>query len=211
VVELLGPPPYSAIRAEDKAQVGVAVGLAWTQAGGDILSIETSTMKGKGKLSLTGQLGNVMKESAEAGYTYLRANAAALRIPADFYRNTDLHVHVPEGAIPKDGPSAGVTMIVSMLSALTNRAPSPALAMTGEITLRGRVLAVGGIKEKVIAAHRAGIRHILMPKENEKDFPDIPAEVRKDIKFTLVEYVSEVVKIAFAEHDGAAAGADVKE
>jgi ATP-dependent Lon protease len=211
VVELLGPPPYSAIRAEDKAQVGVAVGLAWTQAGGDILSIETSTMKGKGKLSLTGQLGNVMKESAEAGYTYLRANAAVLRIPADFYRNTDLHVHVPEGAIPKDGPSAGVTMIVSMLSALTNRAPRPALAMTGEITLRGRVLAVGGIKEKVIAAHRAGIRHILMPKENEKDFPDIPAEVRKDIKFTLVEYVSEVVKIAFAEPDGAAASADVKE
>ncbi len=197
VIDLLGPPPYSALRAEVQPQAGVAIGMAWTQAGGDILTIETSIMKGKGKVTLTGQLGDVMKESASAGYTYLRANAAELGIPADFYKNTDIHVHVPEGAIPKDGPSAGVALVTSMLSALTNTAPKGALSMTGEITLRGRVLPVGGIKEKVLAAHRAGIRQIILPKENEKDFPDIPEEVRKDIEFTLVESLAEVLAIAF--------------
>ncbi len=197
VVEMLGPPPYSALRAEVQPQVGVAIGMAWTQSGGDILNIETSTMRGKGKLTLTGQLGDVMKESGEAGYTYLRANAAALGIPADFHRNTDIHVHVPEGAIPKDGPSAGVALIVSMLSALRNKPPRAATAMTGEITLRGRVLPVGGVKEKVLAAHRAGIRHILLPQENEKDFPDIPKEVRDDIEFSLVRDLNEVVALTF--------------
>lgn len=197
VMDMLGPPPYSSLRAEVQSQIGVAIGMAWTQSGGDILTIETSIMKGKGKLTLTGQLGNVMKESAEAGYTYLRANAKELGIPLDFYKSTDVHVHVPEGAIPKDGPSAGVSLVTSMLSALSGRAPKAALSMTGEITLRGRVLPVGGIKEKVLAAHRAGIRHIILPKENEKDFPDIPEEVRKDITFTLVEEVSEVLAIAF--------------
>ncbi len=200
VIDLLGPPPYSALRAEVQPQVGVAIGMAWTQAGGDILTIETSIMKGKGKVTLTGQLGDVMKESASAGYTYLRANAAELGIPADFYKNTDIHVHVPEGAIPKDGPSAGVSLVTSMLSALTNKAPKGALSMTGEITLRGRVLPVGGIKEKVLAAHRAGIRQIILPKENEKDFPDIPEEVRKDIEFTLVESLAEVLAIAFPKN-----------
>lgn len=197
VIAMLGPPEYSALRAEAIPQVGVAVGMAWTQSGGDILNIETSTMTGKGGLKLTGQLGEVMKESAEAGLTYLRANAKELGIRADFFKNTDLHVHVPEGAIPKDGPSAGVAMVVSMLSALRGKAPQAALAMTGEITLRGRVLPVGGVKEKVLAAHRAGIRHILLPKENEKDFPEIPEEVRNDIVFTLIEQLEEALATAF--------------
>ncbi len=195
--ELLGPPQYLAIRPEAQSETGVAVGMAWTQAGGDILRIETSTMHGKGNLILTGQLGDVMKESAAAAHTYLRAHAADLGVPKDFYKNLDLHVHVPEGAIPKDGPSAGVAMLVSMLSALTDTAPSPALSMTGEITLRGRVLPVGGIKEKVLAARRAGIRTIILPMENEKDFPDLPKEVLDEIRFVLVENIGEALKTAF--------------
>ncbi len=197
--DLLGPPPYSAIRAELQPQVGVAIGMAWTQSGGDVLTIETSTMKGKGKLTLTGQLGDVMKESGEAGLTYLRANAAALKLPADFHKNTDVHVHIPEGAIPKDGPSAGVALVISMFSALSGKRPKAALSMTGEITLRGRVLPVGGIKEKVLAAHRAGIRHVILPKENEKDLPDIPREIREEIQFSLVGNVAEVMRLTFED------------
>ncbi|MBI2424897.1 MAG: endopeptidase La [Candidatus Hydrogenedentes bacterium] len=196
-MDMLGPPPYSPIQAEVIPQVGVAIGMAWTQAGGDILTIETSTMKGKGLLKLTGQLGDVMKESAEAAYTYIRSNAALLKVPADFAKNMDLHVHVPEGAIPKDGPSAGVALFVSMLSALTGKAPRAALSMTGEITLRGRVLPVGGIKEKVLAAHRAGIRHVIMPKENAKDLIEVPEEIRNDISFTLAEMVDDALRIAY--------------
>ncbi len=197
VQELLGPPEYSDLRADENPQPGVAVGLAWTWAGGDILHIETSTMPGKGNLTLTGQLGDVMKESAQAAYTYLRAHAKALRIPVHFYRNVDMHIHIPEGAIPKDGPSAGVSLAVSIASALRNKAPSPAVAMTGEITLRGRVLEVGGIKEKVLAAHRAGIKKIIMPAENEKDLLEVPQEVKSDITFVFVKEVDEVVRTAF--------------
>jgi ATP-dependent Lon protease len=197
ITEMLGPPPYSVISAELQPQVGVACGLAWTQAGGDVLTIETSTMRGRGGLTLTGQLGDVMKESAQAAYTYLRANAQALGIPENFNKTTDLHIHVPEGAIPKDGPSAGTSLMISMLSALRGKAPAGKLAMTGEVTLRGRVLAVGGIKEKVLAAHRAGVKRVLLPKENEKDFPDIPAEVREAVDIRLVERVEEVIGFAF--------------
>jgi len=197
VLDLLGPPPFSGVRSEVEARVGVSIGMAWTSVGGDVLNIETSTMKGKGKLSLTGQLGDVMKESAEAAFTYLRANAVSLGVPADFHKEMDIHVHVPEGAVPKDGPSAGVAILVSMLSALTDRPPRSSLSMTGEVTLRGRVLAVGGIKEKVLAAHRAGIRNILLPKENEKDLPDIPEEVRNDIAFTLIADTGEALAAAF--------------
>jgi ATP-dependent Lon protease len=199
VQEMLGPPIYSELRAEAVALPGVATGMAWTQAGGDILTVETTCMPGKGRMSLTGRLGEVMKESAEAAFAYIRANASTLKVPADFFKKNDIHVHVPEGAIPKDGPSAGVALVVSMLSAMRNKAPADRLAMTGEITLRGRVLAVGGIKEKVIAAHRGGIRQILMPKENEKDFPDIPAEVRDDIRFVLLDTVGEALAIAFPD------------
>jgi ATP-dependent Lon protease len=197
VMELLGPPDYSAIRPETEARVGVAIGMAWTQSGGDVLTVETSTMPGKGKLALTGRLGDVMKESAEAAYTYLRAHAEALKLPADFHKEMDLHIHLPEGAIPKDGPSAGTALLVSMLSALTNRPPKAALSMTGEITLLGRVLPVGGIREKVLAAHRAGIRHILLPEENRKDLPEIPNEVREALKIQFVGEVSQVLKAAF--------------
>jgi len=196
---LLGPPPYSAIRSETEAHVGVAIGMAWTQAGGDVLTIETTTLRGKGKLALTGQLGAVMKESAEAAFTYLRANAHAFGLSDEVLKNTDLHVHLPEGAIPKDGPSAGTALLTSMLSALKGIAPKAGLSMTGEITLRGRVLPVGGIKEKVLAAHRAGIRFIILPKENEKDLPEIPEEVRSEIAFTLVEDVGPVLALAFGD------------
>ena len=197
VFTLLGPPIYSAIRSETVPREGVAVGMAWTQAGGDILLMETSVMKGKGKLSLTGRLGEVMKESAEAAYTYIRAHAKELKVPEDFYKNTDLHLHVPEGATPKDGPSAGVALIVSMVSALRKTPPRAPLAMTGEITLLGRVLPVGGIKEKVIAAHRAGLRTIILPRENEKDLPEIPQDIRKDLKFILVDEVVDALKPVF--------------
>jgi ATP-dependent Lon protease len=197
VHDLLGPPEYSDLRADETPTPGVAVGLAWTWAGGDILHIETSTMPGKGGLTLTGQLGEVMKESAQAAYTYLRAHAKALRIPANFYRNTDMHVHVPEGAIPKDGPSAGVSLAVSIASALRNKSPKPNVAMTGEITLRGRVLSVGGIKEKVLAAHRAGIKTIILPAENEKDLHEVPKEVTADVQFVFVKEVEDVLLAAF--------------
>tara|TARA_R110001592_G_scaffold186130_3_gene430403 strand:- start:189 stop:1445 length:1257 start_codon:yes stop_codon:yes gene_type:complete len=197
VMSLLGPPIYSGLRAVEQPQPGIAIGMAWTQVGGDILYIETSVMEGKGKLSLTGQLGDVMKESAEAAYTYIRANAKALKVPVDFYKNLDLHVHVAEGAVPKDGPSAGTALIVSILSALRDKAPAAALSMTGEITLLGRVLPVGGIKEKLLAAHRAGIKTIMLPSENEKDLSDIPEDVRSDLKIILVETVDDVLKVAF--------------
>ena len=198
VIALLGPPIYSAIRGETKGQVGVAVGMAWTESGGDILMVETSVTKGTGKLTLTGQLGDVMRESGEAAYTYIRAHAKELGAPLSFHKTKDVHVHVPEGAIPKDGPSAGVALIVSMLSALTGKKLIDSMSMTGEITLRGHVHGIGGLKEKVLAAHRAGVRHIVIPQENEKDFPDIPEEVRKDIKFTLVDDVQQVLDMAFA-------------
>jgi len=197
VLEMLGPPPYSALRSEAVPRVGVAIGLAWTQVGGDVLTIETAVLQGKGRLALTGQLGDVMKESGQTAFAYLKANAGDYGIDLEKLKETDLHIHVPEGAIPKDGPSAGTALTVSMLSAITGKAPREALAMTGETTLRGRVLPVGGIKEKVIAAHRAGIRNILLPKDNEKDFPDIPDEVRNDIAFTLVEDIGQVIEAAF--------------
>ena len=195
--KLLGPPKYIDQRADLTPEPGLAVGLAWTWAGGEILNIETTLMRGKGGLSLTGQLGEVMKESAQAAYTHLRANARALGISSQFHRTADLHIHVPEGAIPKDGPSAGIPIAVSMLSALRKEAPKAGIAMTGEITLRGRILAVGGVKEKILAAHRAGIRTVFLPKTNEKDLVDIPGEVQKAMEFVLVEHLNEVLPRAF--------------
>jgi ATP-dependent Lon protease len=197
VLDLLGPPTYSDIYAVDKAHVGVSIGLAWTVAGGDILSIETTLMRGKGNLMLTGQLGEVMQESAQAAYTYLRSEAKALKIRMEFWKNYDVHVHVPEGAIPKDGPSAGVAMVISMLSALKGKAPKPKIAMTGEMTLRGWVLDVGGVKEKVLAAHRAGVTTILLPKGVKKDLVEVPEEVKKDLKFTFIETVEQAIAAAF--------------
>jgi len=175
---------------------GVAMGLAWTPAGGELLFIEATAMKGKKGLTLTGQLGDVMKESATAALSFIRANAAVLGIDEDFFDKNDIHVHVPAGAIPKDGPSAGVTMLTALSSLLTHKTIRKDLAMTGEITLRGQVLPVGGIKEKVLAAHRAGIKTLILPKWNEKDLYEIPKKVQKDIKFHFVEKMMDVLKIA---------------
>jgi ATP-dependent Lon protease len=172
------------------------MGLAWTLAGGELLFIEATAMKGKKGLTLTGQLGDVMKESATAALSFIRTNAASLRIDEDFFENSDIHLHVPAGAIPKDGPSAGVTMLTALVSLLSQKTIRNDLAMTGEITLRGQVLPVGGIKEKVLAAHRAGIKTIVMPKWNEKDLEDIPINVQNEIDFHFVDKMMEVLKIA---------------
>lgn len=193
VPKLLGPIEYLDFEADKVPSPGVSIGLAWTSTGGDILQIETSTMRGKGDLVLTGQLGEVMRESAQAAYTYLRANAPALGISANFYRDKDFHLHVPEGGIPKDGPSAGIPIAVSMLSALRGETPYPATAATGEITLRGRVLPIGGVKEKLLAAHRAGMKKIVMPRENEKDLVDVPKEVRDALEIVFVEELQQAI------------------
>ncbi|MCX7831849.1 MAG: endopeptidase La [Actinobacteria bacterium] len=194
--EFLGPIKFRYGEAEGGEEVGIATGLAWTEAGGDILFIESTIMKGKGALILTGQLGEVMQESAKAAVSYLRANAEKLGLEPEFSDKYDIHIHVPEGAIPKDGPSAGVAIVSSLYSALSEKPVFKDIAMTGEITLRGRVLPVGGIKEKVLAAHRAGIKKVVMPKDNEKDLILVPEEVRKNLKFIFVEHIDEVFKEA---------------
>jgi ATP-dependent Lon protease len=199
ISELLGPEQYSDLRADAQPEVGLAIGLAWTWAGGDILNIETSIMKGKGEVILTGQLGEVMKESAQAAHTYIRAHSKELGVSERFYTSYDIHLHVPEGAIPKDGPSAGTALAVSMLSALRKQAPEPAIAMTGEITLRGRVLEIGAVKEKILAAKRAGIRTVLLPKDNEKDMADVPEEIRKGVDIQFVSGVGEVFEKSFGD------------
>jgi ATP-dependent Lon protease len=193
---ILGNPKFRYGLAEETDQVGVATGLAWTSVGGDILSIEVQVLPGKGKLTLTGKLGDVMKESAQAAFSYIRSKAESLNIDSDFHEKKDIHIHVPEGAIPKDGPSAGITMATALVSALSGRAVSKTVGMTGEVTLRGRVLPIGGLKEKSLAAHRAGIRTIIIPKDNEKDIDDIPESVRQDLQFKPVEHMDEVLKIA---------------
>jgi ATP-dependent Lon protease len=195
----LGIPRYRYGTTEKDNEIGVATGLAWTEVGGDILQIEVSLLSGKGKLLLTGKLGEVMKESAQAGFSYVRSKVTELNIEKDFHEKYDIHIHVPEGAIPKDGPSAGITMATALASALSKRKIRKDVAMTGEITLRGRVLPVGGIKEKVLAAHRAGSKIIILPKENEKDLEDIPANIKRKLEFFLVEHMDEVLNKALVE------------
>ncbi|HZK00478.1 MAG TPA: endopeptidase La [Tissierellaceae bacterium] len=190
----LGSRKYRFDIVEEKNQIGVANGLAWTAVGGETLSIEVNIMKGNGKLQLTGKLGDVMKESAVAGISYIRANSDLLDIESDFYKDTDIHIHVPEGAIPKDGPSAGITIATAVVSALSNTPIYRNVAMTGEITLRGRVLPIGGVKEKVLAANRMGIEKVLLPLENSKDLDDIPDKVRKKMEFVLVKNMDEVLE-----------------
>jgi ATP-dependent Lon protease len=194
--DLLGPARFRDLAAEKKNEVGAAVGLAWTEVGGQILTTEATLMEGKGKLTVTGKLGDVMQESAQAAMSYIRSRAHQFGLPRDFYRNLDVHLHIPEGAIPKDGPSAGITIATTICSALTKIAVRADVAMTGEITLRGRVLPIGGLKEKLMAAHRHGIFEAIMPRDNEKDLPDIPENIRKVMKLHFVENMDEVLRIA---------------
>ncbi len=196
VFALLGPAPQPEIDPLTKSEPGVGIGLAWTPDGGDTLTIETTLTRGKGELKLTGHLGEVMQESAQAAFTFLRANANRFGVKGDFWKGNDVHVHVPEGAIPKDGPSAGSAITISILSALLQRAAKPGLAVTGEITLRGRVLPVGGVKEKILAAHRAKLTRVLLPQANEKDLVDIPAEVKSELEIVLVKTVDDVLRLA---------------
>ncbi len=195
----LGIPRYRFGSAEKENEIGVATGLAWTESGGDLLSIEVTLMKGKGKMTLTGQLGEIMQESAKAAMSYIRSRADALGLEKNFYEEVDIHIHVPEGAIPKDGPSAGIAMATALASAFTRVPVRNDVTMTGEITLRGRVLPVGGVKEKMLAAHRAGIKYMIMPAENRRDLSDIPQNVRRKIEVKMVEHMDEVLETALAE------------
>jgi ATP-dependent Lon protease len=179
-----------------KDSVGIATGLAWTATGGDVLFVEATSMKGKGRLTLTGHLGEVMKESAQAALSFARTRARLFGIPDNYFANHDLHIHLPEGAIPKDGPSAGITLATAMLSVFTNRPVRRGVAMTGEITLRGNVLPIGGVKEKLLAARRAGITTIVVPKLNQKELDEVPAHLKRGIEFHMVEEVDEVLKLA---------------
>ena len=199
VTEYLGVPRFRPSMAEAQNEVGVATGLAWTEAGGELLVTEATLMSGRGRLTLTGQLGEVMQESAQAAMSYVRSTAHEIGITRDFHRRTDVHIHVPEGAIPKDGPSAGITLATALVSALANVKTRRDVAMTGEITLRGKVLPIGGLKEKVLAAHRAGLKNIILPKDNEKDLSDIPKNVLDTLNLYMVETMDEVLKIAMSE------------
>ncbi|WP_333870146.1 endopeptidase La [Desulforamulus putei] len=199
--QFLGIPRYRYGVAEQNDEVGTVTGLAWTEVGGDTLVIEVTTYKGSGRMTLTGKLGEVMKESAQAGYSYVRSRAQDLGIDQELFEKWDLHIHIPEGAIPKDGPSAGITMATAMASVLTGRKVRHDVAMTGEITLRGRVLPVGGIKEKVMAAHRAGNKVIILPRDNKKDLEDIPNNIKKQLEFKLVDHMDQVLEIALLEKE----------
>jgi ATP-dependent Lon protease len=196
VGEFLGIIKYREVWAEKKNEVGLTTGLAWTEVGGSVLATEATLMEGKGRLTLTGKLGDVMQESAQAAMSYIRSRSHTFGLPKDFYRNIDIHVHVPEGAIPKDGPSAGITICNSIVSALTKIPVRCDVTMTGEITLRGKVLPIGGVKEKLLAAHRMGLRTVLLPKDNEKDLADIPQEILAALTVHFVETMDEVLQVA---------------
>jgi ATP-dependent Lon protease len=197
VEKYLGVPKFKEKRADKEDKVGSAVGLAWTSLGGDILDIEVSVMPGKEKLTLTGQLGDVMKESAFAGLSYIRSNAKKFGLTNSFFSNKEVHIHIPEGAIPKDGPSAGITMTIAMLSALTSNPTRSDVAMTGEITLRGEILPIGGLNEKLLAAQRSGIKTVLIPKENQKDLKEIPDKIKEGLQIVTVENLEDALKFIF--------------
>jgi ATP-dependent Lon protease len=196
ITEMLGPARFRDMDLDKQNEIGATTGLAWTEVGGSILTTEATVMEGRGKMMTTGKLGDVMQESAQAAMSYVRSRAQYLGLPKDFYRHLDIHVHVPEGAIPKDGPSAGITIATSICSALTGIPVRCDIAMTGEITVRGRVLGIGGLKEKLLAAHRQGIFEVVLPKDNEKDFADIPENIRKEMKLDFVSSMDEVLKLA---------------
>jgi ATP-dependent Lon protease len=210
VQEFLGVLKFREMWLEKQNEIGLATGLAWTEVGGSVLAVEATIMEGKGRMTPTGKLGEVMQESAQAAMSYVRSRTEQFGLQKDFYRTLDIHVHVPEGAIPKDGPSAGITICTSIVSALTRNPVRCDVAMTGEITLRGKVLPIGGVKEKLLAAHRMGLRTIVLPKDNEKDLAEIPQEIRSSLKIHFVEIMDEVLQIALErpvvplEHGGVA-------
>jgi ATP-dependent Lon protease len=202
VQKYLGVHKFRYGKTEEKQQVGLATGLAWTDVGGELLQTEAVIMPGKGSLVLTGKLGEVMQESAQAALSYVRTRSRQLKLPDKFYEKVDIHIHVPEGAIPKDGPSAGITLATALVSALTKHPVKNDLAMTGEITLRGRVLPIGGLKEKILAAHRGDVTRVLIPFENKKDIEEIPKRVLKKVELVLVEHMDDVLREALILKDG---------
>jgi len=199
IPRFLGPRQFSSGVAEEQDEVGVATGLTWSPVGGDITPVEVTLLEGKGNLILTGQLGETMRESAQAAWSYTRSRAEALKLPEQFHDKTDVHIHVPSGGVPKDGPSAGITMATALVSAATHRPARKDVAMTGEITLRGRVLPIGGLKEKVLAAHRAGIRTLILPAKNRKDLLEVPAAVQRHMEFVFVDHMDAVLPVALHE------------
>jgi ATP-dependent Lon protease len=194
VGKYLGTPKYEYGEIEQTDQIGAATGLAWTELGGELLTIEVSIVPGKGNFTVTGKLGEVMQESARAAMSYVRSRAQRLGLERLFYQNVDIHIHVPEGATPKDGPSAGIAIASAITSAITRKPINREIAMTGEITLRGRVLTIGGLKEKILAAHRGRVKEVLIPVDNKKDIEDIPENIRKEVKVTTVEHMDEVIE-----------------
>jgi ATP-dependent Lon protease len=202
VLNFLGTPRYRFGLAEEKNSIGLATGLAWTEVGGELLQIEVVLMPGGGKLTITGKLGEVMQESAQAAMSYVRSRSTRLGLSPDFYQKLDIHVHVPEGAIPKDGPSAGITMTTAMVSALLQIPVRREIAMTGEVTLRGRILPIGGLTEKLLAARRGNITHVLIPKENERNLKDVPEKIVKSLQIELVDHVDDVLLKALVLEEG---------
>jgi ATP-dependent Lon protease len=201
ILKYLGVPKFRHGETEGKDEVGLCIGLAWTEVGGELLAIESSLMKGTGKMVMTGKLGDVMQESVQAALTYVRSRADKFGLDENFYKEMDVHVHVPEGAIPKDGPSAGIAVVTSIASAFMKRKVRGDLAMTGEITLRGRVLPIGGLKEKLLAAHRGNLKTVVIPKDNEKDLSEVPTNVLKMIEIVSVEHMDEVLRVALCPVD----------
>jgi ATP-dependent Lon protease len=196
VEKFLGPPQFFMTEAERQDEIGVAAAVAWTESGGEIMPVEVLILEGKGNLQITGQIGEVMQESAQAALSYLKSRARELDIDPEYFERLDVHIHIPEGAIPKDGPSAGITMATALISAFTEREVYKEVGMTGEITLRGRVLPVGGVREKILAAHRAGLKTILLPERNLKDLVDVPRKVRDDLTLIPVIHMDQVLKVA---------------
>jgi ATP-dependent Lon protease len=192
----LGPPQFFNLEAERHDEVGVATAIAWTENGGEIMPVEVLLMDGKGNMQITGQIGNVMQESAQAALSYLKSRSSQFEIDPEVYENLDIHIHIPEGAIPKDGPSAGITICTALISAYTGREVSKDVGMTGEITLRGHVLPVGGIREKVLSAHRSGLKTVILPKRNAKDLVDVPKRVRSELQLVLVDHIDQVLEVA---------------
>jgi ATP-dependent Lon protease len=193
LIELLGPEKYKIGKIEEHNEIGLVNGMAWTEVGGDLLAVEATVVPGKGKFTVTGQLGDVMKESCSAAMSYVRSRGPLFAFDKEYFQNIDVHIHLPEGATPKDGPSAGIALCTAIVSSITKIPVKRQVAMTGEVSLRGKVWAIGGLKEKVMAAHRGGIRTIICPKENEKDLKDIPKEIMKDLKVILVDHVDQVL------------------